>query len=99
VADSANPNPLPDGNGNYEVTLQPAAAQNDVAVRMDIDAEMSGEFIVNGNVIGPVLPPNALNGWQFTVPLDPESPTDVTMKVTGPGPNPEVRTYTLRINY
>jgi hypothetical protein len=100
VADTLTPNPLPDGNGNYEVRLQPGEGQRDVAVRIDLDSEMQGaELIVNGVVVGTVLPPNALNGWQFAIPLNANSPTDVTIKVVGPGPNPETGTYTLRIHY
>jgi hypothetical protein len=99
VADTTDPNPSPDGNGNYEVRLQPSAGQKDVAVRIDIEPEMRAELIVNGNTVDPVLPQNAANGWQFTVPLNAASPTDVTIKVVGPAPVQEVRGYTLRINY
>jgi hypothetical protein len=100
VADSTDPNPSPDGNGNYEVRLQPNPGQKDVAIRIDIEPEMKAEFILeNGSVIGPVLPPNAFNGWQFTIPLNESSPTDVTIKVVGPTPVQEVKGYTLRINY
>jgi hypothetical protein len=100
AADATDPNPLPDGNGNYEVRLQPGEGQTDVAVRIDIEPEMQGaEFIVNGKTIGPVLPPNAFNGWQFTIPLNAVSPTEVTIKVVGPLPTSEVRGYTLRIYY
>jgi hypothetical protein len=99
VANATNPNPSPDGNGNYEVRLQPSTGQKDVAVRIDIEPEMKAEFIVNGISIGPVLPPDAFNGWQFTIPLNESSPTDVTIKVVGPTPTQEVKGYTLRINY
>ncbi|MDR2089157.1 MAG: hypothetical protein LBP73_07365, partial [Clostridiales Family XIII bacterium] len=101
VADAMDPNPQPDGNGSYEVRLQPGVAQRDVSVRIDIDPEMIGaEFSVNGNVIGPVVrPPNAFNSWQVTIPLNASSPTDVTIRVAGPTQNPETRTYTLRIHH
>jgi hypothetical protein len=99
VADAQDPNPLPDGNGNYEVRLQPSEGRRDVAVRIDIEPEMKAVFIVNGNSIGPVLPPNAFNGWQFTIPLNASAPTDVTIQVVGPTPAQEQRTYNLRIYY
>jgi hypothetical protein len=99
VADSLTPDPRPDGNGNYEVRLQPGEGQTDVAVRMDIEPEMTARILINGAEYGPVLPPNALNGWQFTVPLNAASPTDVSLQVKGPGASPEIRAYTLRLVY